>query len=52
MLGMATVTSAVRPAPGRRTGAWVFAGAQLAYAVWFAVAAWLALARAAQFAGH
>lgn len=49
---MATVTSTAKAAPGKRTGAWVFAGAQLAYAVWFVVAAWLALARAAHFAGH
>lgn len=30
----------------------MLAGVQFAYAAWFAVAAYLALARAAQFAGH
>jgi hypothetical protein len=52
MPGMATATATAKTAPGRRTGAWVFAGAQLAYAVWFVLAAWLALTRAAHFAGH
>jgi hypothetical protein len=51
---MAAVTSSARVAiqPHQRRAVWIFAGAQFAYTAWFALAAYLALARAAQFAGH
>lgn len=51
---MAAVVTAGRTVmePGRRRALWIFAGAQFAYTAWFAVAACLALARAAHFAGH
>lgn len=51
---MATATPAGRTAlaPGRRRAARVLAGAQFGYTAWFAAAAYLALARAAHFAGH
>lgn len=35
-----------------RTGGWVLAAAQYGFTVWYAVCLWLALARAAHFAGR
>jgi hypothetical protein len=49
---MTAVTSTRVAATRPHNGVWVLAGLQCAYAVWFVVCAWLALARARHFAGH
>ncbi len=48
----ATVRAATSTPPARRNGVWLLAAAQYAYAIWFPLAVYLALARAAHFEGH
>ena len=48
----ATVQATRATPPARKSGVWLLAAAQYAYAIWFPLAVYLTLARAAHFEGH